>query len=462
MPSMFGENMVLQGGARTPIYGQALPNETIRVTVGSQTSLALADSGGRWKAEMKLKPTSSPVTVKIEAANEKIIYRNVLIGEVWLCGGQSNMEWSLHDTRAAKKAPKELPSFDRKDIRLFTVKHSVANEPLADVKGQWIVCSTDKASDFSLLGLYFGVHLADRIRQPVGLVDTSWGGTPAESWTSKNALALSPITFPLINSMAPSPLGAGQESGRLKIERKASVLYNGMVAPVLDYGFRGVIWYQGESNVGRADQYKTLFPALIADWRKQAKRQFPFLFVQLANYANHNPSATDYAELRASQQFALETVPKTGMASAIDLGDPSDIHSPRRDELAKRLMWVALDKAYGLQAPSLGPVYKECFIEGDRMRIDFTNKLNGLIMRGYNGLSGFEIAGENRQFYKGYAKIEGNTIVVSSPFVSKPCAVRYAWRNAPEASFYNSAGLPACPFRTDDWETEADPAANSV
>lgn len=455
MPAMFGDNMVLQAGPRTPIYGKALPRESVRITCGKQTALALADAKGNWHVEMKLAKSSTPVELKVETDGETIILQNVLLGEVWVCGGQSNMEWSLHDARAAKMAPKNLPDFNRSDIRLFTVRHAVANDPLSDVKGEWVVCNEKTVSDFSLLGLYFGLNLANRLKLPVGLVDTSWGGTPAESWTSRRALQLSPVTAPLINSMAPSPLGAGKESGRLKVERKASVLYNGMVAPVLSYGFKGVIWYQGESNVGRAEQYKTLFPALIQDWRKESGRQFPFLFVQLANYANHNPQATDYADLRAAQQYALAAVPKTGMASAVDLGKSDDIHSPQRDELAKRLTWTALNKAYGIaKAPALGPVYKSHAVEGDQVRIEFDNKLNGLIMRSFNGLSGFEIAGEDRKFVKATARIQNNSIVISSPFVKSPKAVRYAWHNCAEPSFYNTAGLPACPFRTDDWEIE--------
>lgn len=456
MPALFGDNMVLQAGSRTPIYGQAIPGEAIRVTCGKQTALALADAAGKWRVEMNLTKSATPVVLTIESDQQSISYKNVLVGEVWVCGGQSNMEWSLHDARAAKSAPKNLPSFNQEEIRLFTVKHAVSNDPLSDVRGKWVVCSDSSASDFSLLGIYFGIDLQTRLKQPVGLVDTSWGGTPAESWTSRRALALSPVTAPLINSMAPSPLGAGKESGRLKVERKASVLYNGMVAPVLSYGFKGVIWYQGESNVGRAEQYKTLFPALIQDWRKEAGRQFPFCFVQLANYANHDPLATDYAELRAAQQYALSAVPKTGMASALDLAKPEDIHSPNRYELAKRLTWVALNKAYGIKtSPVLGPIYQGYAIEGDQIRIEFTNKLNGLIMRSFNGLSGFEVAGEDKKFVRAVAQIQRGSIVVSSPFVKSPRAVRYAWRNVPDASFYNSAGLPACPFRTDDWENES-------
>lgn len=452
MPALFGTNMVLQVGPRTPIYGHAAPREIIHITLGQHLATAQANERGEWRVELNLPKAEGPLEMDVSGASEKLSYHNVLVGEVWLCSGQSNMEWSFHDAKMARQSV-SIGNASRPQMRLFKVKRAIAIVPLHELQGKWVVCTPDTMNDFSLLGYLFGVNLQDRLNCGVGLIESDWGGTPAESWTPHATLSESALLQPLINSNFAVPTGAGRENGdKHKPERAASVLYNGMISPLMPYGFRGVAWYQGESNVGRADQYRTLFPSLINSWRQEAGRQFPFVFVQLANFGVRpsEPAKSDWAELREAQAAALK-LPGTGMATAVDLARPVEIHWIHREELARRLTWVAMNKVYERKAPATGPTFKSFRLDGNNVHLEFDGKLNGLIMRNEDGLCGFEVAGEDHIFHKAYARIDSGTVVVSSTKVAHPVAVRYAWANDPQVSLYNSAGLPAVPFRTDDW-----------
>lgn len=453
MPALFGDNMVLQAGTRTPIYGQAAPREVVEVQIGRHHARAMADAQGRWRVEMNLPASRTPRTLEVEGAANRLAFRNVLVGEVWICSGQSNMEWSYHDAKAAgQHAP--ACDFDRPRLRLFKVKKTVAIVPLDQVQGHWEVCDPITANDFSQLAIQFAGHLQNRLGHAIGLVESDWGGTPAESWTPHEALLTHPDLRGLISSTYPVPVGAGHETKKKhKPERAASVLYNAMIHPLMGFGFQGVLWYQGESNVGRADDYRRLFPVMISAWRKEAGRPFPFVFVQLANYGARPalPMPSDWAELREAQMSAL-ALPHTAMATAVDLGNPTEIHWMDREVLGKRLAWTALSRVYDLRAPATGPRYLRSHVEGKAIRVEFEGKLNGLVVKGYNGLSGFEIAGEDQVFHRANARIQRGTVLVSCPEVPHPVAVRYAWANDPDVSLYNSASLPALPFRTDDWE----------
>ncbi len=452
MSAIFGDNMVLQTGSRTPVYGHADPREIVHIRLGKHSATAQANERGEWRVELSLPKAEGPLDLEIAGESERIVYRNILVGEVWLCSGQSNMEWSYHDAKVARQKM-SIGNANRPRMRLFKVRHAVAIVPLHDLQGKWEVCSADTMNDFSLLGYLFGANLQDRLGCGVGLIESDWGGTPAESWTPHSTLNASAELQPLINSNFPVPTGAGRDSGdKHKPERAASVLYNGMISPLMPYGFRGVAWYQGESNVGRADQYRTLFPSMISSWRQEAGRQFPFVFVQLANFGLRpsEPAKSDWAELREAQTAALK-LPGTGMATAVDLANPTEIHWIHREQLAMRLTWVAMNRVYDRKAPSAGPTLKSYRVEGNAMRLDFDGKLNGLIIRNEDGLCGFEVAGQDRIFHKAYARIDEGAVVVSSTKVAHPIAVRYAWANDPQVSLYNSAGLPAIPFRTDDW-----------
>lgn len=450
---MFGDNMVLQVGLRTPVYGHAGPREIVQVKLGEHHAAAQANDRGEWRVEMNLDQAEGPLDLEISGAADKIKIHNVLVGEVWICSGQSNMEWSFHDAKTSKQIT-TVGETNRPQMRLFKVKHAVAIVPLHELEGKWVVCAPDTMNDFSLLGYLFGVNLQERLGCGVGMIESDWGGTPAEAWTPHSTLTAVSELRPLIDSNFPVPTGAGRENNsKFKPERAASVLYNGMICPLMPYGFRGVAWYQGESNIGRASQYKTLFPAMITSWRQEAGRQFPFLFVQLANYGLRpsEPTKSDWAELREAQSAALE-LPKTGMATAVDLAHPVEIHWIRRDELAKRLAWVAMTTTYGHRSPPGGPAYKAHRIVGNEVRIEFENKVNGLLMRSSDGLCGFEVAGDDHIFHRAYARIFNDSIVVTCPKVARPIAVRYGWSDDPAISLYNSAGLPALPFRTDNWD----------
>lgn len=452
LPALFGDNMVLQAGPRTPIYGQANPREVVAVRFGRHHARALADAQGRWRVEMNLPASRTPRTLEVEGAANRLAFRNVLVGEVWICSGQSNMEWSYHDAKAAGQRTQPC-DFDRPRLRLFKVKKTVAIVPLDQVQGHWEVCDPTTANDFSQLAIQFANHLQDRLDDSVGLVESDWGGTPAEAWTPHEALASHPDLRWLIASTYPVPVGAGHETRKKhKPERAASVLYNAMIHPLMDFGFQGVLWYQGESNVGRADDYRRLFPVMISAWRREAGRPFPFVFVQLANYGLRPafPMPSDWAELREAQMSAL-ALPNTAMATAVDLGNPTEIHWMNRQTLGQRLAWTTLDQVYDRKAPATGPRYLRSRIEGKAIRVEFEGKLNGLVTKGYDGLAGFEIAGKDQVFHCAEARIQRGTVLVSCPEVPHPVAVRYAWANDPVTSLYNSAGLPALPFRTDDW-----------
>ncbi|MGD0091081.1 MAG: sialate O-acetylesterase, partial [Planctomycetota bacterium] len=357
--------------------------------------------------------------------------------------------------------------------------------PQSDCKGKWAECSPQNVGGFSGVLFFFGRELHKTLNVPLGLIHTSWGGTPAESWTTKATLESDPDYKKILDGFAAGVAGYPkakenfatqlekwqQDSEKAKAEGKPapkkpkapddpahnpwmpSGLYNAMIAPLIPYGIQGAIWYQGESNAGRAYQYRKLFPAMILDWRKNwGQGDFPFIWVQLANFMPRNPQPgqSDWAELREAQQLTL-SLPKTGTGLAIDIGEAGNIHPKNKQELGRRLALAALAIAYGKDLPYSGPVYDSMAVEGSSIRLKFKHVNGGLVCKGEK-LAGFSIAGEDKKFVWAEAKIDGETVVVSSPEVQKPAAVRYAWANNPEVSLYNKADLPASPFRTDDWD----------
>jgi len=353
--------------------------------------------------------------------------------------------------------------------------------PLEDTEGQWTLCSPQSVGDFSAVGYFFGREIHKALGVPVGLIHSSWGGTPAEAWTSLPYLEGDPDYQPIIErwklNLANYPKAIKDYEAKLaewqsaaekaKAEGKPAppapwkpagpeypgrpaVLYNGMIAPLIPYAIQGVIWYQGEANAGRAYQYRRLFPTMIRNWRKAwGQGNFPFLFVQLANYEPGNLNE-EWAELREAQLMALQ-LPSTGMAVAIDIGNPKDIHPRNKQEVGRRLALTALAKVYGKNIEYSGPMYRGMSIEGGAIRLRFDHVDGGLLAMGGGPLKGFTIAGEDRKFVPAEAVIEGETVVVRSPEVAHPVAVRYAWAINPTCNLYNKAGLPASPFRTDDW-----------
>jgi len=480
LPALISDNMVLQGGTQVPIWGMAEPGERVSITMGERQASATADKEGWWMVKLEPLESGGPFELTV-AGNNTITLHNVLVGEVWVCSGQSNMQWSVG--RAANPEG-EIAEANYPNVRLFSVKRTVSYQPQQDVKGNWLECSPETVKNFSAVGYYFGRYLHKELKTPVGLIHSSWGGTPAEAWTSRTVLEDEPEFKPILDRW--DQVDANYPQAKEKYEQelaqwkqdaenakkedkpaprkprgptrpnhphRAAGLYNGMIAPLVYYGIKGIIWYQGESNAGRAYQYRKLFPAMIQNWRRDWEQgDFPFLFVQLANFRKRqpHPSESAWAELREAQSMAL-ALPKTAMAVAIDIGEANDIHPKNKQDVGYRLGLGAHAIAYGADKIYSGPIYESMKVDDDKIRLSFKHVGGGLIAQNGEQLKGFAIAGAERKFVWAEAKIDGNTVVVWSEQVQNPVAVRYAWADNPDCNFYNKANLPASPFRTDDW-----------
>ena len=481
LAGVFGDGMVLQRGAKVPLWGRAEPGETVRVEFAGQQVSTSAASDGRWM--VWLEPMEALVDRELTVIGSNTLTRQrVCVGEVWICSGQSNMAWQV---RAAKDAEQEVAAANDRWLRLFSVPHKVANEPLTDVAGAWHGTDPKSVANFSAVAYFFGRQLRMRLDVPVGLIHTSWGGTPAEAWTSMETLSALQEMKPTLQRweqhLAQWPELKQRYDVEFKKWQKAAQrakrekqqpprrprpplgpdsphipagLYNGMIAPLLPYGIRGAIWYQGESNAGRADQYRTLFPAMITDWRQRFHQgEFPFLFVQLANFKKRadTPGESDWAELREAQRLTLR-LPATGMAVTIDIGEANDIHPKNKQEVGRRLSLWALHSAYGRTGtPHSGPLPVEAKRHGRKFRVTFEHVGEGLGTADGLMLRGFAIAGKDKRWHWALAEAKGDQVEVWHPDVRKPVAVRYGWADNPDCNLVNSAGLPASTFRTDDW-----------
>jgi sialate O-acetylesterase len=341
------------------------------------------------------------------------------------------MQWSIKDSADPEETAAEA---NHPQIRLFTVKRGGKAEPQDNVEGKWAACSPATARDFSAVAYHFGVALHKHLGVPIGLISTNVGGTAAQRWTPKDVLASTP------------------ELQRYAEERNASDLYNAMIHPLLGFSIRGAIWYQGESNAGQAQRYRVLFPAMIKSWRDRwGQDEFPFLFVQLAPWAAPNDSTKQtWAELREAQLMTLSKSPNTAMAVITDAGDEKDIHPKPKKPVGERLALAARALAYGEKIEHSGPMVESMITSGKNAILRFKHTGEGLEVRGEK-LTGFTIAGEDKKFHDAEAKIEGDTVIVSSSSVDKPVAVRFGWANYPVLNLWNKDGLPATPFRTDSW-----------
>lgn len=618
MPRIFSDNMVLQREVPINIWGTADRGERVRVTLQGQTQTTRADRSGNWQVKMDPLTPGGPYELTIQGKNN-ITFSNILIGDVWLGSGQSNMEWSVI---RSDNPEEEIRLANHPNIRIFTVPRRMSSKPLDDLEGgEWLVCTPENIPNFSAVAYYFGRHLHSEIDVPIGLINSSWGGTVAETWISKEAIAthndfrelvsggpgfnleeiqeealrkrnewaenmekddlgkqqnwhntdiddsqwhtmnvprlweqtvlpdldgvvwfrkeinltqkqteqnlvlnLGPIDDSDYTWINGKPAGqtidqysavrkyeipaenlvegtnvitvriidtgggggfwaeegemyyvAGSERASLEGDWKyavgvktsappqsstgpnvfPSLLYNGMIRPIINFNIRGTIWYQGESNASRHKQYQTLFPLLINDWRNQwSNPEMPFLFVQLANFMQpvRIPGDSDWARLREAQTMTL-SLPNTGMAVIIDIGEADDIHPRNKQDVGKRLALQALKVSYGKDLVHSGPMYKSMEIDNNTIRIHFDHTGSGLMAKDkYGYLKGFAIAGADKQFQWARARIIGNQVMVYHMDIPNPVAVRYAWGNNPDdANLYNEEGLPANPFRTDDW-----------
>jgi sialate O-acetylesterase len=636
LPGIFSDNMVLQQGIKVPVWGTATPGTKVSVTLDGRTKAAVAGTNGNWRVTFPAHRAGGPAEMVV-AGDGELRFRNVLFGEVWVCSGQSNMQWPLS---MVTNATAELSAANDPDIRLFTVAQVSSHTPLADCGGAWTTCRPDSTAWFSAVAYFFGRELRQELKVPVGLINSSWGGSAADPWTPLEDLAAEPslarvyapdehtlrtaaqsmeqyqmemkawekltyhddpgiaaaakgweqpdlpgdgwgdaqvpgrwettlhlqidgavwfrkeievpaawagrdivlnlstlddydITFfngvqvgatgpettnawsvprrykvpgNLVQAgravvavrvfdrygwggftqldsqdlAATGPEGAapqavalgGDWKYRVELALKpqpvtpapaapvspsatnyAAVLFNGMIHPLIPYGIRGVLWYQGESNTGRAKEYRVLFPTMIQGWRRTwGEGPFPFYFAQLANYGFRvtEPAESTWAELREAQTMTL-ALPKTGMAVTIDIGEAADIHPRNKQDVGLRLALSALAKTYGRDVVYSGPMFAGMKVKGEKAYVAFKHTDGGLKVTGGQGLKGFAVAGADRRFVWADAAIVGTRVVVSSPAVKAPVAVRYDWGDNPPSTLANGAGLPACPFRTDDW-----------
>jgi len=629
LPSIFDNNMVMQQKTKVPVWGEAEPGGKVVIQIAGLEASAIVSDDGNWRTSINSPEAGGPYELKI-IGQKTITYKNVMFGEVWLASGQSNMQMPFADWGKINNYKQEIAEAKYPDIRLFQAKHVMSNTPLKEIQADgWKECSPETIAEFSATAYFFGRYLYKKLKVPIGIIHSSWGGTVVEAWTSGKTLADFPefdkpiqyltspkspdndifkvhretlklwqdkinkqiyqaksvkqgwqnpdyndknwktmnvpgtwesqgldfdgivwfrkavklpdswlgqdinISLGPINdfditwvngekigsealvsiprnyiipaslikdgkmTIAVQILDIGNSGGMYghknqiyinnqsgdtlslaglwhfktdpfqpKIEQmpvlptimegpnRPTVLFNAMISPILTYAIKGAIWYQGESNAGRAYQYRKLFSSMIRDWRSYWKQgNFYFLFVQLANFQEHKtkPSDDAWAELREAQLMALKE-PNTGMAVAIDIGDAKDIHPKNKQEVGRRLALNALKLAYDKNIENSGPIYKSMSIEGNKIRLSFEHADSGLMIKNGTKLKGFAIAGKDKKFKWAKAKIDGNSVVVWNSSIKQPVAVRYAWQSNPVCNLYNKAGLPASPFRTDQWK----------
>ncbi|MHB0999456.1 MAG: sialate O-acetylesterase [Armatimonadota bacterium] len=457
---LFSTNAVLQRNIPVPVWGDACDGEKVTVKFNGQKASTTA-KGGRWMVKLAPMPAGGPYTMTISGDNS-IEIANVMVGEVWICSGQSNMQMQLFLTDNAESA---VQTADDPMMRLFTVPVSTAPKPQRDfaskasvfhdydmymlmhgktkeIVSEWEIASPESAKEFSAVGYYFARELRKHLNVPVGIINASLGATTTESWTNPEAFADKSLR--LVDW--PEPNKPGQ-------------LYNGMISPLVPYAIRGAIWYQGESNTGTSYDYRKTFPAMINSWRKVwGQGDFPFLFTQIAPWQKIDPEPAEsaWAELREAQLLSSKSVPNTAMAVITDSGDQIEIHPKKKEPVGVRLALAARALAYGEKVVYSGPTYRSMTIKGDRIVLEFDNIGSGLMAKG-GDLTGFAIAGDDRKFVWAHASIQGGRVVVSSPQVDHPVAVRYGWANYPVVNLYNKESLPASPFRTDAFQLITEP-----
>jgi len=532
LPAIISDNMCLQANKALPIWGKADPGESVTVTLGDEKESTSAGPDGNWKVVLHALPEGAgPLEMKVTGKNT-IEVKNIIAGEVWVASGQSNMEFAFN---SAHNAAEEAPKAKYPKIRIFNLQKKIAFEPQWDCVGKWEECTPETVMHTSAVGYFFCRDLHEKLGVPVGLIHTSWGGTPAQAWTSIEDLKADPELAPLAaqfeetrDHMAQSKekyqtqdlarweaadkKWKEKELPKFREEMKAwqaeakaaqaagkpvppqpkpahaeprkpnspdlnpnlpTVLYNGMIAPIIPYGIEGAIWYQGESNAGNPWQYRELFPAMITDWRKlwtaanPDEKDFGFYFVQLANFMARQPEPVQddggWPGLREAQHMTLK-LPNTGEAVIIDIGQADNIHPKDKMDVGKRLALAALHTTYHKEGVYTGPTYDGLKVEGNKALVRFDNIGSGLTIAAApstqpgvpqaepsSELKGFSIAGEDKKFVWANAAIEGDHVAVWSDEVKNPVAVRYAWANNPECNLYNKEGLPASPFRTDTW-----------
>jgi len=477
LPAILNESMVLQRNAPLKFWGWADEGEQVTVEFLGQKKTVTAKNGA-WEVVLKgVRTAGGPFPLTISGKN-KIEFKDILMGEVWVCSGQSNMEWSLKNSF---QPDADIAKAANPTIRLFMVKNVRSDSPKQDVEVQlpWSAAAPESVQGFSAVGYYFGRMLSEKLGVPIGLISSDWGGTPAESWTPEERILGNGALKPLADSY-PAAFARydeqrkkwATESAQAKLEGKTppaaprapwrySELYNAMIAPLTKYGIRGAIWYQGESNASRAMQYRELFPTMIEGWRSVwNNKEMPFYLVQLAPFQASGPQKTEYAELREAQTLATQRLRNVGMAVITDVGEEKDIHPKKKQPVGERLALLARRDVYKEKSlVAQGPTFKAAAFAGAKATVTFANTGSGLMAApaDSNGVAvetgkvvGFQLAGDDGTFYPADAVIEGSDkVVVTCAQVPLPKAVRYAFINFPITNLWNKEGLPAGPFRSD-------------
>ena len=490
-PAVIGSNMVLQQNHRNPIWGWGNPGETVRVSLGKQMHQTKADDQGYWKVTLNpMKASSSPATMNIKGSSE-LKYENILVGEVWLCSGQSNMGWALGNS---DDSDLEIMTANYPNLRLISVPQVGTQEPQIYFNGQWEATTPDVAKNFSAVGYLFGRRLHLALGVPVGLIDNAWGGSACEAWIPRDRLNKLAVAKPYMDqwreteknfdydkllvsyeeklkkwqekAQAARKAGKPQPGDRPRAPRnqltgqhRPANLYNGVLTPIISYGIKGAIWYQGESNGRRGHAYREVFPLMIQSWRDAWKQgDFSFYWVQLADFMNEvsePPTEQTWPELREAQTFTLDKLKNVGEAVIIDVGEGRDIHPRNKQMVANRLVRNALAKDYGMDLPHQSPRYQSMETQGNKIILSFQHVGQGLYCFDVRDPVGFAICGEDQNFVWAQARLIGkDKVEVWADGIEKPVAARYAWADNPVCNLYRKDGsvtLPVTPFRTDDF-----------
>ena len=489
-PAIIGNNMVLQQNHLNPIWGWDNPGQTVEVLISDQSHQGRADQNGYWKITLNpMEASTAPKTITIQGSSS-LKYENILIGEVWLCSGQSNMGWSV-----GQSDDNDLESMGAKypNLRLISVPQVGTQKPQNDFNGKWEATTPKTAINFSAVGYFFGRRLHQILDVPVGLIDNAWGGSACEAWIPRDRLKKLAVAKPYMDqwekteksfdfsklkkaydeklkvwqakavaarkAAKPEPAGRPRPPRNLMTgQHRPANLYNGVLNPIIGYGIKGAIWYQGESNSNRAHAYREVFPLMIQSWRDLWKQgDFSFYWVQLADYQNeqNEPVSENWPELREAQTLTLDKLKNVGEAVIIDIGEGRDIHPRNKQTVANRLLRNALVKDYGYDLPHQSPRYKDMVIQGKKVTVTFDHVGAGLYCFDTREPVGFAICGKDQKFVWAEAKLIGkDTVEVWSDKIKEPTAVRYAWMNNPVCNLFRKDGsvtLPVTPFRTDDF-----------
>ena len=484
LPDVLSDSMVLQRGVRVPVWGTAAPGEAVTVSFAGQTKKTTAGAEGRWRVWLDpLRANATPQVLRVTGKN-KVEVKDVLVGEVWLVSGQSNMQFTLAETKEAKEA---IAAANHPDIRLFNVSRQVAFKHKPPPLATWQATTPESVRDFSAAGYYFAVELQKELGVPVGVINSSYGGSQAEAWTPVEYLNANPELKPTVErtkvwdeerprvkveyegqikhwreeadrakaaGARPSPSPPVPDA--LREYRIASSIYDGMIEPLIPFPVRGAFWYQGESNEARAEQYRVLLPTMIRAWRERWGRgDFPFGIVQLPNYRDPNPQPADeaWSHIREAQRRTALSTKHAGLIVTIDVGEAHDIHPKNKLDVGRRMARWALADVYGRRMTATGPMFQSVKADGNKLVLKFHDVGTGLRIRDGDKLQEFAVAGEDRKWHWAEARIKGkDRVEVWSADVPHPVAARYAFNNNPRhPNLTNDTGLPAAPFRTDDW-----------